>query len=57
MTEPATIRNPPKQPLPWDGPVDDPVAALAGARAAHGDTFLDASGRYLFLFSPSDSCQ
>ena len=39
-------------PLPWDGPVADPVAALAGARAQHGDTFRDASGRYLFLFSP-----
>ena len=39
-------------PLPWDGPVADPVAALAGARAELGDTFMDASGRYLFLFSP-----
>ena len=41
-------------PLPWDGPVADPVA---GARRcpgrACGDTFIDASGRYLFLFSPA----
>ena len=40
-------------PLPWDGPVADPVAALADARAELGDTFMDASGRYLFLFSPA----
>jgi cytochrome P450 len=40
-------------PLPWDGAVDDPVAALAEARATLGDTFLDQSGRYLFLFSPA----
>jgi len=38
--------------LPWDGVVPDPVAALAAARAEHGDTFTDVSGRYLFLFSP-----
>ena len=40
--------------LPWDVPVDDPVAALAAARAAHGDTFVVDSGpdRYLFTFSP-----
>jgi len=39
-------------PLPWDGAVADPVAALAAARADHGDTFTDVSRRYLFLFSP-----
>ena len=40
--------------LPWDVPVDDPVAAIAAARAAHGDTFVVDSGpdRYLFTFSP-----
>src|SRR5215467_1533716 len=44
--------------LPWDaadeGP-NDPVAALAQARARHGDTFVVDSGgtRYLFLFSPA----
>ena len=44
--------------LPWDAatePATDPVAALAAARARHGDTFLvDSCGaRYLFLFSPA----
>ncbi len=40
--------------LPWDVPVADPVAAIAGARAVHGDTFVVDSGpdRYLFTFSP-----
>jgi cytochrome P450 len=40
--------------LPWDAPVDDPVAALAAARASLGDTLVVDSGedRYLFLFSP-----
>lgn len=40
--------------LPWETVVDDPVAALRGARAAHGDTFVVDSGpdRYLFTFSP-----
>jgi cytochrome P450 len=39
--------------LPWDRPVDDPVAELARARRALGDTFVVDSGedRYLFLFS------
>jgi len=42
--------------LPWDAPArgpSDPVLALAGARARHGDTFVVDSGgiRYLFLFS------
>ena len=40
--------------LPWDIGVDDPVAALAGARRRLGDTFVVDSGedRYLFTFSP-----
>ncbi len=40
--------------LPWEGTVDDTVAAIAGARAECGDTFAVDSGqdRYLFLFSP-----
>src|ERR1700712_1228823 len=40
--------------LPWDVDVPDPVAALAKARAVHGDTFVVDSGpdRYLFTFSP-----
>jgi cytochrome P450 len=40
--------------LPWDARTSgDPVAALADARARHGDTFVVDSGgtRYLFLFS------
>jgi len=44
--------------LPWDAAAEqptDPVAALASARALHGDTFVvDGVGtRYLFLFSPA----
>ena len=41
--------------LPWDVPVEDPVAALAEARRALGDTFVVDSGedRYLFTFSPT----
>jgi hypothetical protein len=41
--------------LPWDVPVTDPVAAIAAARSAHGDTFVVDSGpdRYLFTFSPA----
>ena len=40
--------------LPWDVPVDDPVAAIAAARRELGDTFVVDSGddRYLFTFSP-----
>lgn len=40
--------------LPWDVPVEDAVAEIARARAAHGDTFRVESGRdrYLFTFSP-----
>lgn len=41
--------------LPWDVAVDDAVAAIAAARARHGDTFAVHSGpdRYLFTFSPT----
>ena len=41
--------------LPWDGAAADSVAALAAARARHGDTFVvdGADTRYLFLFSPA----
>ena len=39
--------------LPWDVSVVDAVAAIAAARARHGDTFVVESGRdhYLFTFS------
>ena len=41
--------------LPWDVPVDDAVATIAGARTRHGDTFVVNSGddHYLFTFSPA----
>jgi cytochrome P450 len=41
--------------MPWDAPVPDPVAALAGARREHGDTFAVVSGgkTYVFVFSPA----
>lgn len=40
--------------LPWDHELPDPVAALAAARARHGDTFVveGPTQRTLFLFSP-----
>jgi cytochrome P450 len=40
--------------LPWDVTVGDAVAAIAQARARHGDTFAVQSGpdHYLFTFSP-----
>jgi cytochrome P450 len=40
--------------LPWDAEVADPIAAIAGARASCGDTFVVDSpdGPFLFLFSP-----
>jgi cytochrome P450 len=40
--------------LPWDAQVDDAVAVMAAARAAHGDTFTVRSGtsNCLFTFSP-----
>jgi cytochrome P450 len=39
--------------LPWDVTVGDAVAAIADARARHGDTFVVESGRdhYLFTFT------
>lgn len=41
--------------LPWDVAVTDAVAAIAAARAEHGDTFVVHSGahHYLFTFSPT----
>ena len=41
--------------LPWDVAADDAIAAIAGARDRHGDTFVVESGatRYLFTFSPT----
>lgn len=41
--------------LPWDVSVTDAAAAIAAARARHGDTFAVHSGsdRYLFTFSPA----
>ena len=41
--------------LPWDVTVSDAVAAIAEARARHGDTFVVRSGpdHYLFTFSPA----
>jgi cytochrome P450 len=41
--------------LPWDVAVEDAVAAIAAARARHGDTFVVESGQdhYLFTFSPA----
>jgi cytochrome P450 len=41
--------------LPWDVTVGDAVAAIADARARHGDTFVVQSGRdhHLFTFSPT----
>jgi cytochrome P450 len=41
--------------LPWDVSVADAVAAIAAARARHGDTFAVQSGpdHYLFTFSPT----
>src|SRR4051812_33959322 len=41
--------------MPWDAAVEDPVAAIAAARAEHGDTFVVAGAgtQYLFLFSPA----
>ncbi|MGK2868423.1 MAG: cytochrome P450 [Mycobacterium sp.] len=41
--------------LPWDVAVEDGVAAIAAARARHGDTFVVDSGgeHYLFTFSPT----
>lgn len=57
MPDSSPIPNPPIADgtgLPWDVPVSDAVAAIAEARAAHGDTFVVKSGadHYLFIFSP-----
>ena len=56
MARPAIVPMPPLASgigLPWDVAVDDPIAALAAARAELGDTFVVDSGedRYLFTFS------
>ena len=58
MPHPAPIPAPPYADgtgLPWDVSVPDAVAAIAAARARHGDTFAVHSGqdRYLFTFSPT----
>lgn len=41
--------------MPWDEAMTDPVAAIAAARSALGDTFTVDSGgtTYLFTFSPT----
>ncbi len=41
--------------MPWDVPVQDPIASLAEVRRSLGDTFVVNSGEdlYLFTFSPS----
>ena len=57
MERPTIVPMPPVAEgytLPWDAPVDDPVAALAEARGRLGDTFVVDSGgdRYLFTFAP-----
>ncbi len=54
-TEPVSPRPPVADvAMPWDAQVADPVAAIASARAACGDTFVVPGGdtEYLFLFSP-----
>jgi cytochrome P450 len=58
MTQTHPVPRPPHAQgtgLPWDVAVDDAVAAIAAARAQHGDTFAVESGRdhYLFTFSPT----
>ncbi|MBV8182285.1 MAG: cytochrome P450 [Mycobacterium sp.] len=58
MPHPAPVPAPPYAAgtgLPWDVSVPDAVAAIAAARARHGDTFAVHSGRdhYLFTFSPT----
>lgn len=41
--------------MPWDVPLEEPIATLAEARHSLGDTFMVDSGkdRYLFTFSPT----
>ncbi|MDT5163408.1 MAG: hypothetical protein QOC88_302 [Mycobacterium sp.] len=58
MPHPQPVPQPPyaeSTGLPWDVLVTDAVAAIAAARARHGDTFAVRSGsdRYLFTFSPT----
>ena len=58
MPHPQPVPDPPYAEgtgLPWDVSVTDAVAAIAAARAQHGDTFAVHSGndRYLFTFSPA----
>ena len=58
MPRPSPVPAPPYAEgtgLPWDVSVPDAVAAIAAARARHGDTFAVHSGRdhYLFTFSPT----
>jgi hypothetical protein len=58
VPQPQPVPDPPYAEgtgLPWDVSVTDAVAAIAAARAQHGDTFAVHSGndRYLFTFSPT----
>lgn len=61
MTVPTTTTIWPMPPiavgvgLPWDVPVEDPVAALNETRLRLGDTFIvdSSEDRYLFIFSPA----
>ncbi len=58
MPHPQPVPDPPYAEgtgLPWDVSVTDAVAAIAAARAQHGDTFAVHSGNdhYLFTFSPT----
>ncbi len=58
MPHPRPVPDPPCAEgtgLPWDVSVTDAVAAVAEARARHGDTFALRSGddHYLFTFSPA----
>ncbi|MBV8290630.1 MAG: cytochrome P450 [Mycobacterium sp.] len=58
MPHPTPVPAPPYAEgtgLRWDVSVPDAVAAIAAARARHGDTFAVHSGRdhYLFTFSPT----
>ena len=58
MPHPSPVPAPPYAEgtgLPWDVSVPDAVAAIAAARATHGDTFAVHSGQdhYLFTFSPT----
>lgn len=55
VTDPIAPRPPLAEvAMPWDAAVADPVATIASAHAACGDTFVVPGGdtEYLFLFSP-----